>query len=798
MDVTVYIKRSDDVGYLPLDLFKDEKIEINLAVKNLSDISKIRTDFSQSFTIPCSPKNNQIFEYWYGADVDGAFNANIRVDAYIEVNATPFRFGSVQLDNCKLKNGLPNSYSITFFGNGVNLSDKFGDDLLSSLPLSDYDHDYGSSVLNAINDTHLSSGDVYYPLISATSYLEYGTASAKDINHTGNDTDYRDFKPALRILRIIEAIETKYNITFSRDFFDRAVFYNLFMWLHKEQGRMLTSSTALEIDFNLLTNVNTDWAVTTPEINITTNSAIVDWANNNNTGYLRRVKINLSIYSTSTNNYKVEVYDNGQLYDTFNSLIGNSELLIYDKLYSDDNTNHLFTFKVSSIQGTISFSSRVNYRAYRYISGTGYEYRVSFANTATLTTTNSIVKIKEQIPELKVKDFFTSLVNQFNLILKPTSSTHYFIDTLDNWYSNGNAYDISNLVDLKDITINKPKAKKKIDFVYQKTDTILGKQYYDINNQIGYGDLKAVYNIQGEELKIESQFENLMFERLYDKSLTTPAPIDLNAGYAIDLNLNPIKGKPFLFYRNGFDNGFTLKIQPSFTYTTTWHTATEDNREFSQVTNSLNFGADNSTWFYAPIDTGLYYNFWKTYIEDLFNKKTRVLNLKGKIPVRILQKLGLNDRFIIGDKKYKISTLKVDLTSSEADIEIFTDLSNPLDSVNNIIPITVDSTDYTVDSTYLTVDTTTIHEPVTSYTINGVSLTEYNASKGEEHFELKIDANTNWHLVTSDSWISTNKTTGKRSDYVRVSLPINSGSARTGTITVTIGATDFTITINQL
>ena len=91
-----------------------------------------------------------------------------------------------------------------------------------------------------------------------------------------------------------------------------------------------------------------------------------------------------------------------------------------------------------------------------------------------------------------------------------------------------------------------------------------------------------------------------------------------------------------------------------------------------------------------------------------------------------------------------------------------------------------------------------IYDPVTSYTINGISLTEYNATKGEEHFELRIFANTNWTITEALSWVSVNKTTGNKSDYVRISINKNTSTARSGTITITIGATDYTLTINQL
>ena len=798
MDLQLYIKDKNTNDYIQLDLFNDEKVEINLNVKNLSDISKIRSDFSQPFTVPTSPSNNGVFQYWFDADVDGTFNANIRVDAYIEVNSLPFRFGSVQLDNCKLKNGLPYSYSITFFGAGVNLSDKFGDDYLKDLDLSAYDHNYSSSVANALSYSSIASGDIYYPLINARTYMDYGSAATYDLKLIGNTLSYKDFKPALREIRIIEAIEAKYNLIFSRDFFDRSIFYNKFLWLHKEAGQLKTSSEPLEIDYTSKSTIEDYWNITPDEINLTNNSVTVNWINNWPTTVYKRYKkalVKLSINTASTNKYKIEVFDNGILYNTYEELQGTIDINIYNKWAKDDEyLNHIFTFKVSTIEGNMSFTSTVLYLGqYFDYSVATYRNRKLTATSLSQTTTNAILKIKEQMPEMKVKEYINSLVSQFNLIIKPTGVDSYYIDTLDNWYSKGKAYDISSLVDIKDITVKRPSVKKKIDFLYQKTETVLAKQYFD-NNQLSYGDLKAVYNITGDELKIESQFENMLFERLVDVSTSTTT--DLQCGFAVDLTNNPVKGKPISFYRNGIETSDAIYIG-SVAYEPIWHTATEDNYTFEQVTNSLNFGADNSSFFYSPIDTSLYYNFWKTYIEELYNKKTRVLSLKCKLPIRILLNLGLNDRFIIGDYKYKISTVKVDLTNGDADIEIFSDLGAPIDSVNNINPLTVDSTDYTVDNDFITVDTVSVYDPVTSYTINGLSLTDYTATKGEENFEVKISANTNWSLVASAGWITPNKTSGNKSDYIRVKLSTNTGGTRTGTITVTIGVTAFTLNITQ-
>jgi hypothetical protein len=802
MAVQLYLKKITSLGYEQLDLFDDEKIELNINVKNINDISKIRSDFTQAFSIPSSPKNNQLFEYWYNADVDGEFNANIRVDAYIEINSQPFKFGSLQLEKCKLKYLKVDSYQVTFYGLAINLSDKFGDDLLKNLPLSQFNHVYNqANIISAIQQNSINNGDIYYPLINYRTFMDIGNGLGTDLINSLNTISYKDFKPALRELRIIEAIEEKYNVIFTRDFFDRSIFYNKYMALHKESGRLKTYSEDLLIDYTSKNTTEADWTIPTDEINLTNNSFNLNFTTGfpssvfNNTKFFKLV-LNTTIVTGLS--YKIDIYDNGILFESHDNLLGNSSIVVYQKLYSEDNTNRLFTFKVSSIEGNITFNTQailiVSYQSVPLIgSGSIYRKRVLTATSVNQTTFDSYVKIVDQMPDMKVKDYFNNLINIFNLVLIPRYNNTYYIDTLDNWYSKGKVYDINNYIDIKDTEVKKPIVKKLIDFKYQKTDTVLGKTYFD-NNQKGYGDLKARYNVDGDEMKIESTFENLVFERLQNE--TTSALSELHAGYVVNIENKPVKGKPLSFYRNGTDEGTTIYIS-GVAINKTIHTATEDNKILSQVTNSLNFGDENSTYLYSPISTGLYFNFWKTYIEDLFNRKCRVLPIKIKIPTRILYNLQLNDRFVIGDKKYKISSLRVNLTNNESVGEVFTDFSSPSDSLEAELPITVDNDIITVDNS-ITVDTISIYNPTTSYTINGVSITTYTASKGEENFELKIESSQLWNAVSTQPFVEINKTSGKKTDHIRVKVNPNTGGARTAYINVTIGLSLFTITINQL
>ena len=79
-------------------------------------------------------------------------------------------------------------------------------------------------------------------------YIHHGTGTQQQ-----NGVDWKQFKYALRVQAIIDAIETKYtiangygsDIVFSDDFFNDTTneeFDDLFIWLHRKKGNVETPS----------------------------------------------------------------------------------------------------------------------------------------------------------------------------------------------------------------------------------------------------------------------------------------------------------------------------------------------------------------------------------------------------------------------------------------------------------------------------------------------------------------------------------------------------------------------------
>jgi hypothetical protein len=133
-----------------VDLFKDESVTITDTIKNIKDISKVFTTFSQQFSLPASSTNNLIFRHYYNYDIVNGFDARARVNATIKLNGVDFKQGKIKLNNVALKNNKPHAYKIVFYGKAVDLKDIVGEDKLNNLQFIEV-KDSGTCTLTSAN-----------------------------------------------------------------------------------------------------------------------------------------------------------------------------------------------------------------------------------------------------------------------------------------------------------------------------------------------------------------------------------------------------------------------------------------------------------------------------------------------------------------------------------------------------------------------------------------------------------------------------------------------------------------------
>lgn len=659
------------VGSERLDTFKDEDVNINLSLQNVKDISKLFTDYTQNFQVPASKTNNNVFKHYYNADISGGFDASLRQDATIFVNKELFREGSIELLSVDMKNGKPSAYEVVFYSAGVNLKDLFGEDELIDLDLSAYDHTYDGNIIRGAMEgtTPLHSGDVIYPLISPVADWFYDSASSthddNDIAyHTTNDTHglhYYELKPAIRISKLIDAIESKYGITFTSSFFSNAKFTDLFLWGHRREGYMFFDQengfTATKINFISTTGSGFD---------ITDDVLIVPSTYDR---FLWRYSI------TSLSDYQIHFYINGAYY-TSRSHSGNvtNEGIFFSGLSTGDRIQMRFSPPVNWNGGQVRIDS---------VSASGRQFDSPSTTywTAIALTPQAFsldVAMSDQMPEQKVYDFFIGLVKMFNLVVEPTSRTKFNVEPLDDWYASGSNYDITQYVDISSTTIEKPELHRRISFNYEEAGSYIEEAYRNANGGIGYGDLRADFSFDGPELSVETTFELMKYQKLDDPS---NGIVNFLVGKSIDKEGKPYIGEPVIFYSPstidissypiGFLDETGLTTTPS---NQVYLIGNINNRVAADVTQMLTYGLEVDPFHEQSFSQTLYDQFWKDYITDLYSSQRRVYKMRAILPFKVAAQLKMNDKLDINGRRYVINEIQINLRTEEATLELLNDV----------------------------------------------------------------------------------------------------------------------------
>ena len=682
MIVQLYIY-IDDVAER-LELYKDEKISLTQNIINYQDISKVFADYSQSFTIPCSKHNNRVLSHWYENSVNDSFDHRVRYNGFIEIDTLPFKSGSFQLESVSFKDKKPESYKITFFGKVKQLKDLFGDDKLSSLDYSSVNHSYTpTEVFNRI--TSATNYDVRYPLFAHDRLYDFGGGGANDVTTNAGAIVWNSLFPTIKVPKIMDLIESKYGITFSSIFFDNYAQYKKLWLLLKNKEKMTAQSVPLKINFTSKSSGFDAMNLTTDECNLSyDNWTYTTPPTQNFADAPSVVQITITTVSIGVN-YKINYYKNGVLVGS-SELLSGTQTINLNGLINNSNSNPtLCSFEIVS-ESPMTFTSQlaVSYvrRIYNSNTNTYTTYNeAKFAN-GTSQTTSSNLNIANYIPDIKVYDFFMGLVKLFNLVVVPKSETEFTIEPMELWYSIGNYYEITEFVQTESVEAKKPSIYKKIDFKYENSENILNAKFREIFTSIrgfDYGDLSYTSNTDITENKYEIKlpFENVMYERdnLSTFQTTTFKKMDLN-------NYVP---KPVLMYENGLttskDSAGTTTSMKYYNGTTyqSFNGYQRFSNELNMIPNdetnvlSLNFNEEVSSWSLSTVTGGLYVRLYDNFIENLYNLKSRIVNLKCKLTSKKLFELKMNDRIFIEDKRYVINNVTTDLTTGECDFELMTD-----------------------------------------------------------------------------------------------------------------------------
>lgn len=574
-----------------LDLFKDESIEITSSIQDAKDLSKVFTDYSQSFQLPASAENNKIFKHFYNFNISDGFDGRVRHEAKIFINSVLFKRGKLLLNGVNMKNNVAHTYNVTFFGNTVSLTDIFADDKLIALNdytnqtkgLINFDHEFSYSNIKSIFEGEglsVFSDDsaLIYPLITPKKRLFYDSALSNTSikNFDGNvfapsygyDEDRfhkrgvkpEDLKPAIKAYHIIKAIEEKYNLNFTpndnagtKDFFSihNEAFSNLYLWVSNSSGNITGaladdeyiykakveswSFVASETNTNYLSADGDEIVIGKYPIAITQLNGVIK------TKFFIEVRPDSS-YSNVNYRIKVTRSDNG----TSQTFEGSGDVNFSISVPFVTQGTYDFRYTVEIYSETPMIDTEIKFMAREGGGGleTGYD-RARYTSGANLTADTAEINTYNHLPDIKIIDFLTGLFKMFNLtayyiddendddysattpVVKVVKLDDYYADAVNN-QSKG-IIDVSKYISIDAHQTNTSLPFSEVDFTFQETDTAINENHKQLAG-VSFGDSSLSVQTLYPEFFFGKKYEvKLPFSKLkYERILNT----DIQWGYA--------------------------------------------------------------------------------------------------------------------------------------------------------------------------------------------------------------------------------------------------------------------------
>ena len=651
-----------------LDLFKDEIISVTSKQQDIQDISKVFTDFSQSFSVPSTPKNDAIFQHFYQNDVSSTIDHNVRRNAFIEIDLTSFRSGTISLEKSEIKDNQAYSYQITFYGDITSLKTKFAEDKLQDLTLLNiYTHDYtGLEIKNRITDG-TTNYVIRYPLIFNRD-ITYDTGDGRDISPSGTGSVlYNELFPAIRLAAIFGAIQGKYGVTFEGTFLTDKRFQNAYLYCkNTEDFKFYTNPEILD-----LTTGSTDSGNSNPSLVYTDYFSLADDtlsitylpittmfpSATTSTAQFHRVFVQVQSVSDISVTYYIEVIVNNQVVQTIEATGGIFQMV--GEFENISSLNNIYQFRIKA-DAALDMTLEILYEQNLWFASST---RNRFRATGTVSLTNEF-GVLNYIPDMKVSEFFTGILKMFNLTCYGTALDTFQVEPLDDWYAKGAVVDITKYTDIKTVNVDRIKLFKTVEFKYQESESATNHIFKNLTGR-DYGNTKNTFDYDGGEYKVELPFENLLMQKFIGTNL--------QIGETINIDGNKYVPKPMIIYQYE-----QLSQQYRFNGGTFGSLET-DYVPFGQdvqvlTTNyTLNFNADISSLTNIAEQNTLFRVYYSGYLLNLFDLKNRQTTVKTNLPVSLLTNLRLNDRVIIRDKRYIIQSMKSNLNTGEVDFVLIND-----------------------------------------------------------------------------------------------------------------------------
>jgi len=667
------------INGVEVDQFSDESVTIKKSVKSFKDVKKLFTDFSKTFSIPTSKKNNKLFKHVYRVDTN-AVDARVLIPAVLKLNGVDFKSGNVSVEGTQFKDGKPYAYKIRFYGKLTELNKLIGQDELTDLDFSLLD--ITSPNFSSLFSSQVASDAIKFPLICRDGrYIAHGSdhdfAQTEGLTKTKNiaySTTYRDagyygivdndMIGALRVREILDAMEDKYGITIEGAM--RADYVeDLHLVLQKtDQTTIEGGSVSTNYNFsNLSGSVNSASTLSSTSLTFDMSGDEVDG------------EIRFKVTTTATN-FTGKLKINGV---TVRTVTTSGTFSSYADLDVDD----VVTFEVETNQ-TATINLEANLRVEFFEDGPdggsgGYDSYTVTGSVSAVAGGTGAYNVSANLPEMKVSDFLSDMFKRFNIVAQVeddlTINTYHY----DHYVNQGSEYNISQYVDISSYNINRPNYYSGVKFTGAEKKTIIEHGFAKVNAR-KFGELKYLPESEGNVIDgsiytVDLKSHLMPIEQLTD--LDNALPSGLNVMTLTDKDGTEQVCKPIFTYLKrrtaganvAYDSGVSVSSKSTF-----WMPNLSYTQNIVSPTNAIvggyfgtelsELGDDNFQ------DLGLYNLLWKNTIALTFDENKRRASYTAFLPLRLVKDIEPNDKLIIHNSTHLIESIETNYLTGETKLEL--------------------------------------------------------------------------------------------------------------------------------
>ena len=653
-------------GEVVLDLFKDEPIPLVLNIDDFTNVAEADASYSKSFDIPGTKNNNIFFNNIFNITASSDFDTHKKTKIIVKENTLNTFEGYMQLNDISIKDNIV-TYNITIYSEVVNLKESIGNKVFRDLDLSELDNAFTS---NNIENSWTGILDLFNPLpansfagttgATTTSVLKYPMVNWTNISMGSNNhinmgylVDY--FRPWVNALYLLQNIFRDAGYTFTSTFLNSTTFNKLFVDFNYDNSQAVADENIQADDIigtygtsGAIVNATTVsggnaalYDLVTDKITVNQNGSIVEvFGNLYFISDIDDVEITLHHTNTSypANVPSGYVLYSGQTYSIISAGFGDITLDAGEQCW----------MQIKGIGGSVSIDTSTN--------NSWLGWHVSNDDNTNLN--DILLGFRGDTSQW---EFFKGFIDMFKLVIlvDENNPNNLLIEPYADWVGAGNELDWTNKID-KDEFLYTPIDGLARDISFNFTEDANAWETVALNHPNkwlwGYNFASGIEIIDKDNDEVEiTPFSDTLVDDIMGGNTAMPRIVDnsaINGGYALHYWENNIR----LLYDNG------VHTFNSVTYTLGGFSNETDRLVFSAVNDypitstskSLRFNTIAEPYDNNVLLNNLYNTYWAQYIDELYNKDTRIIKVEAFLNADDITKLNFNDTILIKSTRYRI------------------------------------------------------------------------------------------------------------------------------------------------